>query len=295
MVTEGDPTGRYHTGRGWPRGGGPKGWEHVLWDNDKVSVISFEDRYARVAGVNSSGTVIASGSMAPTVLQNGATIKLPYDEETIDQVNLTDINERGDISASLWVKPESGTRATLVPAYYPAGKYDSPPVTLPLPDKTRSGDTEGIDDDGTMVGSIETDEGTRAYVWHPDGSHGFLPAPEGTVALTSASGIRDGWVVGSADIDGEWKTPRWRLDNDTVEVVPGDAYWAVNAQGSSVGTYDRWHAAVVISGKLFELPGLNQQEPKNEAMTINDDGTVIGGSANLPGSKSSHAVRWTCG
>ncbi|SFB36032.1 hypothetical protein SAMN05216266_10932 [Amycolatopsis marina] len=287
-----DPTGRYLVGRGYGRDGDDKARVPLLWDNGRASVLPFEHKYTEATEVNSNGTVIAWGT-EPEMFQDGVVTELPYDKDTVSSVTLSGINERGDISASLWLKSDN-IREKTVPAYYPAGKHDAPPVTLPVPDTKRSGYTLDVDEDGTMVGWVTTAEGMRAYVWHPDGSHGFLPAPEGSVTRTTAHEIRDGWVVGRGKIDGEPRTLRWRLDDDTVEVMAGSTGFDINAQGWTVGTDDSNHAAVVISGKLLQLPGLNPQEPNDEAQAISDGGKVIGGAVTLPDSTERHAVRWEC-
>jgi hypothetical protein len=74
---------------------------------------------------------------------------------------------------------------------------DADPVPLPLPEDPSSADSRitEITPDGTVIGTI----GGKAYLWRPDGTHGYLetPAVEGRrVNGFEPMALREGWLYG---------------------------------------------------------------------------------------------------
>ena len=78
------------------------------------------------------------------------------------------------------------------------------PEELPLPAGASLGEAHDIDEDGTIVGFVESGaRGELPYVWFPDGTHRELtvPARDGDAAgrgvkLVRAYTIRNGWATG---------------------------------------------------------------------------------------------------
>src|SRR5690606_21301427 len=70
-----------------------------------------------------------------------------------------------------------GTRDSRQPVIWHSA--DSAPVDLRLPDPGWRGEAIDIDEDGTVVGVVHSDDGRteRGYVWFPDGTGRLLPDP----------------------------------------------------------------------------------------------------------------------
>ncbi|MGN9912929.1 hypothetical protein ACTMTJ_35870 [Phytohabitans sp. LJ34] len=303
LISGGDPTGRYHVGRSYPKGGG---YQAVIWnDGAPKKVMLPGDLEESLRDVNSSGTAVGwsyaggedDSGPVPYAYHDGEVSKLPG----VRRGSASAINEAGAI-----VGDDDAGHALVWPS--PA----TAPIRLPVPAGTKEATAVDIDEDGTTVGNVGNN---RAYVWFPDGTHRALPVPDldgKPGATTRVFAIRNGWATGlvahegaargipggaEAAKSGGGSVPiRWNVR--TGEVIRFDGLTgpadAVNAQGWQVGIGQRDRAVLLAGDATVVLPDLG--EPGNLATianTLSDDGRTVAGQSD-DSTDTIQAVVWHC-
>lgn len=280
-----DPTGRYLVGRSYPKGGG---YQAVLWQDGKPKKVALPGNVEEdLRAVNSSGTAVGfsydSGGSVPYAYSNGEVTRLPG----VQHGDAGAINDKGEIL---------GSNADDKPIVWKS--LTDAPATLPLPAGTKQAAASDLDEDGTIVGSIDY---KRPYIWLPNGTHHELPMPvvDGKpVAVAQAHHISNGWVTGMASItdlgpkglakgaQDQLRAVTWNLRTGKVTATaalkrPADA---VNAQGWQIGTDKEGHAALVTSKGTVTLPELAPATSPNGVSTIANamsaDGRLIAGQSD---------------
>jgi uncharacterized membrane protein len=290
VVTGGDPSGRYLLGRSYPDSSNSH--QVLIWDNGRPRTVPMPGDDQGLNDINSAGVAVGESyqrSDGPTAwLYRDATLtSLPGRDATA-----MGINERGMITGSVGDKPAMWSSA------------GAAPTMLKLPGPGWTGYAAGIDEDGTIVGDVQSGPAANlvGYFWHPDGSGEQLPAPLAggkPVGFHIAAAIRNGWVAGWAALDirtgrGLFAT-RWNLRAGTVEPAGLDGpAQAVNRDGWIVGSTRNWGATAVLlaGGRTIRLPTLGGTED-NLPSTISDDGTTIAGQTDQANGDPV-AVVWHC-
>lgn len=287
-----DPTGRYIVGRTYPNGRPTT----VVWEHLQPRMLPMQGEDPMLTGATSTGVFIGSSftgtdTMTAWVYKGGKFSKLPGTGAIAHAINEREVIV-GSVQGrpAMWASPEA--QPTLL--RMPAGKG-------------WAGAASGVDDDGTIVGTLtnsEFKEG-QAYVWRPDGTLQKLAQPtvKGKPATSySVRMIRNGWVLGWAAYDEpnrgpRWLgAPRWNLRTGVLDTTEG-VFSSVNAQGRIVGQL----SVVAPDGTTMTLPTPDGVDPKSAMVNteaISDDGTIIAGYLNArDGSLDEQpiAVVWRCG
>lgn len=297
LISGGDPTGRYHVGRSYPKGGG---YQAVIWhDGAPKKVMLPGDLEESLRDVNSSGTAVGwsfaggegDSGPVPYAYHDGKVSKLPGAQRG----SALAINEAGAIAGD-----DDGGHPLVWPSVGAA------PIRLPLPAGASAGTAVDIDEDGTTVGNIDNN---RAYVWFPDGTHRALPVPDldgKPGAVTRVFAVRNGWATGLVAHEeaakgvaagaGSSVPIRWNVR--TGEVIRFDALKgpadAVNAQGWQVGIGQRDRALLIAGDATVTLPDLGKPgELSTIANTLSDDGRTIAGQSD-DSTETIQAVVWHC-
>jgi hypothetical protein len=168
-----------------------------------------------------------------------------------------------------------------------------------------------VDDDGTAVGLAAVGSGPIGYgnshvaVWRAGTMTVLVPPDAGYAARPTA--IADGWIGGpSWPLTSQTPNPkaeyesgtaaRWNPRTGAAERIPGmldvqgmNRYgWAVG-QGAGPDP----HPVAALGDRVLTLPTPAGADPVGSAaVTVSDDGRVIGGQVPMPGTVT--AVRWTC-
>jgi len=181
------------------------------------------------------------------------------------------------------------------------------PVVLPVPKGTEKSTAGDIDEDGTVVGSLDL---KVPFVWFPDGTYRALPLPKihGKPAVAArVFSIRNGWATGMADATldarqginpGDGVAVRWNVRTGEAQV--DDRGWddmvdAANAQGWATGIV-KGRATYIAGGHKIVLPEVAKHQAgtlSTIANTISDDGKVLGGQSD-DASDTIRAVVWHC-
>ncbi|GAA4672740.1 hypothetical protein [Phytohabitans rumicis] len=300
LVSGADPSGRYIVGRSYPKAGG---YQAVIWHDGKATKVMLPgDLEEALRDVNSTGTAVGwsyvGGSeettgQVPYVYHNGKVSQLPG----VRRGSASAINDAGAIvgdddngAALLWPSPTAN------------------PTRLPVPAGTSEAMARDIDEDGTIVGTVDNE---RPYVWLPDGTHRELALPDldGKPAATArVFSVRNGWATGVATngegrkgdpaLGGKAVAVRWNIRTGEVRVFDAlsSAANGVNAHGWQVGTDQQGRAVLVADAVTVVLPDLHSHTPNglsNIATTVSDDGrTVAGQSDDATG--TIQAIVWRC-
>jgi hypothetical protein len=284
VVSGADPTGRYIVGRTYP--GKPT---TVIWVDRQPHLAAMPGDDPVLRDITSSGVAVGSSfigdKIAAWVYVDGKYTRLSGSGET--EANA--INEQRMIAGAVRNKPAVWRSPT------------AQPTMLALPGSGWSGAAFGIDEDGTVVGSMSQKDGARvAAVWRPDGTVTQLAAPTahgGPANDYVADSIRNGWVSGWAAFDRDRIRyiggPRWNLNTGAVHNSDG-LFEAVNKQGWMVGG-----SVLVTDDQTVQLPVPRGFEtaPEVHAYTLSDDGTTIAGQVSTRGGSVEQqpiAVVWTC-
>ncbi len=293
LVTGGDPSGRYLTGRLYRASANT-----IVWRDGKIlatprvpgSDASFPD--VNRSGVAVGGTFLPSDRQQAYVYRNGRVSELDGRDTTA-----TAINDAGVIVGAIGM-PFAG-----VPARWDSA--DAKVTRLPLPAGATIGSADGIAEDGTIVGSVAADDRSESsgHLWLPDGTERTmaLPLVEGETAdYFWPESIVDGWVAGRAVLDkpdgSRWFTSyRYRIADGTYEKLTAPQYPALIAENGWVAGGTR--QPVVVAGTeeiaLPRYPGASDYQIRS----ISADGRVIGGSSsNLTGEDQvgNDPLVWTC-
>ena len=291
-----DPTGQYIVGRSYPKAGG---YQAVIWHDGKATLVMLPgDLEENLQDVNSTGTAVGwsyqdTGSV-PYVYRDGQVSQLPG----VKNGSALAINDAGAI-----VGDDAAGAALLWPS------ATAEPTRLPLPAGASAATANDIDEDGTVVGTIDL---KRPYVWFADGTHRELPLPtiNGKKAVSArVFSIRNGWATGVADTDDRAKGAknpdaapvgpiRWNVRTGEVRLfdeLRGRASTA-NAQGWLIGMDKQGRAALVTDTSTVPLAGLAAPEPgglSDIPTTLSDDGRVISGQSD-DATGTIQAVVWRC-
>jgi hypothetical protein len=292
VVSGGDPTGKYLVGRTYP-GGRPS---TVVWENLRPRKLPMQGEDPSLNGATSTGVFIGtsytgSDTLTSWVYKDGAFRKVAGAGAIVSA-----INEREVIVGSVQGKPAMWASPT------------AQPTMLPLPaGKGWTGAANGVDDDGTIVGTLQNSEFKegQAYAWRPDGTMTKLahPTVKGKPATSYHTGkVRGGWVTGWASYDEpnrgpRWlAAPRWNLRTGAVDTTEG-VFTTINAQGRIAGEL----SVVAPDRTTVTLPlpaGLDEKSAMVMTEVISDDGTIVAGYINdREGSLDAQpiGVVWTCG
>ncbi|GIG43549.1 hypothetical protein ACFO1B_07215 [Dactylosporangium siamense] len=292
VIGGGDPTGKYLVGRTYP-GGRPS---TVVWENLRPRKVPMQGEDPSLTGATSTGVFIGSSytgadTLTAWVYKDGRFLKLAGSGAIASA-----INEREVIVGSVQGRPAMWASPT------------AQPTMLPMPaGKGWTGGASGVDDDGTIVGTLENSEvkGGQAYVWRPDGTVTKLAQPmvRGKPAMDyRARTVRGGWAVGWASYDEpdrgpRWlAAPRWNLRTGAVDSTDG-VFTTINAQGRIAGQL----AVIAPDRTTVALPlpsGFDAKSAMVMTEAISDDGTVVAGYLNdRNGSLDAQpiAVVWKCG
>lgn len=282
-----DPSGRYQVG---DYRHADEQWRFALWRDGVPADLPLTGNTYPV-DVNARGDVAgnaSSGGWRGWRWRAGQVVDLPAPSGTAG-ANAVAINSRGEIAGESY---DEEVRDQRVVVWSPANAVRQ----LPRPDGFDEAHVAGIDDDGTVVGTVfkwdypnATVLAQRAVAWFSDGTWRFLP---GTAAnsFTEATAVRHGAVVG-AERGGNVSIWSARSGDATVltsgDVLPSD----VNTSGSIT-------LRKGVDNLLYQ-PGtgfrsLPQNDPAmgyGRAVGVTDDEQVYG-SDSADG--LSEAVRWTC-
>ncbi|GAA2605269.1 hypothetical protein [Paractinoplanes durhamensis] len=292
LVSGGDPTGAYHVGRTYPKGGG---YQAVIWHGGTVTKVMLPgDLEESLRDVNSAGTAVGwsytggseeeTGSV-PYAYVNGKVVKLPG----VQRGGAEAINEAGAIVGDDESAP--ATDASSHAIFWPSAT--SKPVRLPVPAGVQASAAVDIDEDGTTVGNLDL---KTPYVWFADGTHHdlALPTNKGKTAVAArVFSIRNGIAVGVADETdrngggaGKMWAVQWNVRTGETKVLGGFDMSpdAINAQGWMVGIDTKGYAILDTGGRTLQLPMLAKHDPgslTNIPNAISDDGrTIVGQSDN---------------
>ncbi|HLL69547.1 MAG TPA: hypothetical protein VK453_28080 [Micromonosporaceae bacterium] len=312
VITGVDPTGRYLAGAlGQVDDANPG--RALLWTDGQLSVLAPPGTSAEAVAVNSAGVVVGkslrAGRSFGWVYRNGTYSELAPPSGLV-AVPVA-INERGDIAGWAWAAGDGNETAVVWAA-------DRPATARRL---TAAGPAIASDiaDDGTVVGTLG--DGTRPYVWAPDGTGRPLAGPDSQSTgkvLAVAGPWAYGWagtatsppVARSApssppaggtakDKNEAGSVPRWvrwHLPTGQVEVLSGIDPAGINATGLVVGTLGSAQTggpAVLRDGAPVALPRLEERYNRGTASVISDDGRTIAGD-NWANDAPGELVRWRC-
>ncbi len=291
LVTGADPTGRYIVGRSYPSGAGE--YPIIIWHDGQFTVVNVPGTDQSFSDITSSGDAVgvsfAAGGSTAWAYLGGKLTKLAGANA-----------EARAISASGTIVGSVDDRAV---RWRPGSRE---PERLATPPGSWQGKAYGIDDDGTIVGTLRSAGGAEgAYVWSPDGS--VHPLPQVVVAGKHSQGSRGfdlhgGWATGLALLasnDSDDVAVRWNVATGETHVYADveSVAEAANQAGWVVGTNAKGYAVLVTDTGTMSLPPLNSRvEPMdNIASTISDDGRTIAGQAVLADpNRTIVAVVWRC-
>jgi uncharacterized membrane protein len=279
--------------------GGPGADRHpVIWHGDDVTEVPMVGTWRELNDVNSSGVAVGVTSevwnredyrlrSTPWMYRDGTLSRLPG-LSGYPSVGVEAINDAG-VMVGNGSDPSRRSRPLIW------RDPDRPPTPLPLPPGVSTGSVAGIENDGTVVGSVGDDKTARAYMWGPDGSGRALPTPHiaGRPAKYSiARAIAGAWVLGSAtNEDYETTTVLWNRRRDSVTLRPGSELWlAVNPLGWTVGYGHERRPVYGWADGVVALPEPAPGQDLGTGVAVSDDGKTIAGYLSTePG-----AAVWQC-
>ena len=290
LVTAEDPTGHYIAGRSYPHGGPANGYPIIIWHDGKPAVITIPGADQSLEQITSTGNAVGQSFVNEGQVQ----VAWAYVDGAVVRLQGSNAEARGINAARAIVGKLDDKPVVWRTPFEPAEK-------LPVPPGTTTGEAYGIDDDGTIVGTLQGNDGEHAYVWRPDGSVHALPAPPNPSGIgfgERAFVLRDGWV-GGLDTYGGSRAVRWNLRTGTVTVVSAldVATEAVNRYGWAVGSDTQGYGVLQTDGGTVRLPALTKpvDPTDNIASGISDDGRTIAGQAVLGNAdRTIVAVVWHC-
>jgi len=295
LVSGADPAGRYIVGRTYPKRGS---YQAVIWHDGKVRKANLPgNEEESLRDVNSKGTAVGwsyAGKPVPYVYRDGKVSKLPG----VKNGSANAINDAGAILGD----DDSG-KAILV---WPSAT--AKPFRLPLPAGTSGAEAGDIDEDGTVVGTLND---KQPYVWFPDGTHRELAMPSldgSPVTEAHVFTIHNGWATGVAtkDLNGNGTagagggigSVRWNVRTGETQVFDQFLVRAstANAHGWQVGTDHQGRAVFMAGTATVTLPDLyahQKDDLQNIATTVSDDGRTIAGQSD-DATTAIQAVVWRC-
>ncbi|HEU0240002.1 MAG TPA: hypothetical protein VFR11_12120 [Micromonosporaceae bacterium] len=303
LVNAADPSGRYIAGLTLTN-------KLIVWKDGVPTVYTPPkgiDIQPGASAINSHGEVVGavpdgSHSSAWTEL-NGTFKKLRAPSGFPIIAQWLGINSHGDIAGTVAAASGNAEAAVVWPADHPGSVR-----MLKGPAHTTYGpEAQAIDDDGTVVGTI--DDGDYAFVWDPSGKGHRLANPPGYAkANAKAFAVSGDWVVGYVAPDATTLAARWNLKTGKAEVFPdftqatsvnssGDF---VGGSGSGLGLGNTDDAYLGRGTTVLPLPVPPQVE-LSAAFSISADGKTVGGatqehvgqSPSVPGMYP-NATIWHC-
>ncbi|MGC0421797.1 hypothetical protein [Embleya sp. AB8] len=273
----------------------------VAWKNGKPTDYGYLDdpgykKVVEVAGVNDSGTIVGIARRTDDGFnavrsRNGRIERLPELPGAVYS-NPKGINNKGDIVGNVGVV---GADKILYfhPVLWPA---DQPGTVLELTDLPGpSPIVEGLDQDGTVLFTVNTETGPAPYLWQ-DGTARALPLPAG-VKTATMRGISNGRVVANIPFGQMSGTQSllWDRDGRPQAVPQSIDVRGINRDGRIVGRVD---VAPWRSVGVWQLTTLGATlnwaaDWQFEIVVASDDGTIAGGSWNYPVGFERPTV-WTC-
>ncbi|MFC0505369.1 hypothetical protein [Micromonospora costi] len=273
-----DPTGQFVAGSGLrvtDTGNQPL---LLIWARGALTTVE-SPIVDTVADVNASGVVIGNGYGDGTGLPwryRGGTVE-PLPLPPSGGAHATAINQAGDIVGSSQ-DPQTGESVALL---WPAAR----PGTVEVLDAPVDAVAEGINDDGTIVGTAGAFDQWTTWLRRPGGTVQPLSVPGARITVAVAAAGR--WAVGHADLGGTSTTNvRWNLRTGSYTRLSADVPWLedVNARGVAVGA-DR----VTAGATSRVLPGSGERTSVG-TRAIADNGVIVG-FRNSFGQVT--PVRWT--
>jgi hypothetical protein len=300
LVTGGDRTGRYLLGRAYASAGFVKKHKIVVWDNGQPTALDMPGEDERLSDINSAGVAVGNSFSGDTE------VPYIYRDATVTKLNAqgssepSAIGEQGVI-VGFRTLPSSDTRPVVWRT--PNG----PQADLSLPAGYHSGRAIDVDDDGTIIGSVNGGgDDTRGIAWTLDGTGRLLPLPtiDGAPALflypnSIHHGVVAG-VAGKAEGTSVENIPvLYDLRTNRFTVLPQRmGYEAANTLGWVAGQMG--HSLVLAAPTAqTPLPGLTTAQPTGRladlVVSMSEDGRVLGGQASSNGDPLQYeAVRWRC-
>ncbi|GAA4596840.1 hypothetical protein BJY16_002153 [Actinoplanes octamycinicus] len=283
LIGGADSSGSYFVGRSYPKSGG---YQAVIWHDGAGTEVPLPgDEEESLIDVNASGTAVGwsyvQQKQVPFVYHDGQVSRLAG----VAEGSADAINDRGTIVG------DDGSGHPLL-----WSSATAQPQRLPVPAGATSAGASDIDEDGTVIGTIDY---KTPYVWLPDGSHHALKVPDlqGKPAEGRAFHISGGWVIGVVNEAGTGKdagkvrarakmvTARWNLRTGEAQLFEGFGGTpdAVNAQGWFTGVDQQAGAVLLAGASTVKLPGLAPRGVDglaDIANTVSTDGRTIGGQSN---------------
>ncbi|MEV1330409.1 hypothetical protein AB0J20_12635 [Micromonospora costi] len=273
-----DPTGRFVAGSGLrvtDTGNQPL---LLIWARGTLTTVE-SALVDTVADVNASGVVIGNGYRdgieLPWRYHGGKVEPLPLPAS--GGAHATAINRAGDIVGS-GPDPQTGETVALL---WPAAR----PGTVQVLDAPADAVAEGINDNGTIVGTAGAFAEWTTWLRRPGGTVQPLSVPGARTTIAVAVAGR--WAVGHADLGGTSTTMvRWNLRTGSYTRLSADVPWLddVNARGVAIGA-DR----VTAGATSRVLPGSGERTSVG-TRAIADNGVIVG-FRNSYGQV--RPVRWT--
>ncbi|XVU27637.1 hypothetical protein ACQPZJ_11560 [Actinoplanes sp. CA-054009] len=293
VVSAGDPSGHYLTGRVYPAKGQVR---TVIWkDGTLQSRPSMPGADGTWEDINSAGVAVGTsfkGEEERSYVSTGATVTPLRGGRSTAHA----IGEDGRIAGTLG-DPYEGT-----PAVWPSATAE--PVPLPLPPGFRTGEAKAIDDDGTVVGTVAkaSGEGT-GYLWRPDGSGRLMPLPTKATLFWPES-VSNGWIYGSAVHDEQksgsrtFASYRYNIASGQYQPLPIDLgpFAAGAANGWVLTTTNGFRPVLVVGQEVVPLPRYNKMS-EYVTSALSADGRVAAGYTTDTTSTEAVANRplmWTC-
>lgn len=296
IVSAMDPTGTYIGGRSYPADPEADFFRQaIIWENEEKIEVDFPGLDQTIQDINSHGDAVGfsfeetdSGYAAYSYAYlDGEVVELEPDLNS----RAEGINDDGTIVGTI---EESDERHAVV-------FTDDGAQRLDVPDDTESSSVVDIDADGSIIGSVEIDDGTMGsvpYRWDADGVPEELTlSDEVDGNLSLLIGMSDGWIAGYLvdDVD-VYGTAMWAPGETEATEVEFAGTNDLNSYGWLAGGQDNV-GVVYADGDIYELPSMHDDsEIIDRADAISHDGTVIAGSVNwdLAEETSLEAAVWNC-
>jgi hypothetical protein len=281
-INHAEPSGHYQVGS-WRDANEAT---HLLrWHDGVPEDLGIPANNGYAAAVDGDGQVVGNagvdGGWHGWRLRDGVEAELPA-PPGVAGAAASSLNARGEIAGHSFNADNGDSRPVV-------WSSDNVVRVLPRPDGFNEAGAAAIDDDGTVVGTVQDWDypnaqvlGQRAVVWLPDGSWHFL-AGLNTTDFTSTSAIRNGVIAGVSG-----STPvTWSVATGAISVLPGvGSPAAVNAAGS-VGLARGAELFLVQHGNARPLPVKNSAAVGSIAGVT--DSEIVYGSDDY-----SHPVLWDC-
>jgi hypothetical protein len=294
IVSGGDPSGRYLLGRLYT---GRSPYPQVIWKDGRIAARpplpgadgSFED-------INTAGVAVGSAFQGEEI-QGYA-----YHDGKVTAMKggrgqASAINDAGVVVGGL------GDYLELAAARWDS--VDAQPVKLPVPDGTRESHAVDIDENGTILGTLNGPDRAApqtGYLWQADGTSELMPLPVVDGVQADAfwpESIRNGWVAGrsvkdSADGSRSFAWFRYRVATGTYEELPDETGMPdrVAANGWVLGTVTE--PRILSEAGVTKLPRY-RKGTEYQLRSFSDDGLVVGGHmTGIGASTENQPLMWRC-